>query len=72
MHCKIFKALFLTLLCGFVFASWLALFLAYLRIPEVHVSYTTNKCVRIIDYKGRELSCDNLKNIKKYDKVWAE
>lgn len=47
-------------------------FVSCLTEPEVHVSYSTKKCVRIISYKGEELPCSELKKFSRYERVWVE
>lgn len=58
---------------GFVlFLVW-GLFTAldgFLSMPEVHESWTTKECVRVINADGSEGSCDNLP--AKYKHVWVQ
>lgn len=50
-------------------------FAVLLDRPEVRVSYTTGKCVEVVDHKARaegresEWSCDRLP--KSYESVWV-
>ncbi len=51
-------------------------FLAYivnnaLSIPDVQVSYSTDKCVKVINYaEGDNYTCDNMPT--KFNHVWAQ
>lgn len=46
--------------------------LRYLTMTEVHVSYSTNKCVRIVKANGEILPCSKLKELDRYERVWVE
>lgn len=46
-------------------------FLSMLSIPDVHVSYSTNECVEVLNYKeGDRYSCENLPS--RYNHVWVK
>lgn len=40
-----------------------------LNMPEVHESWTTKECVKVVNADGSEGSCDNLPD--KYKHVWV-
>ena len=59
----------------FVFAISMVLFivagLSYAgSIPDVHVSYSTGECVRVINYADTDYSCEN--QPQKYNHVWVQ
>lgn len=63
---------FLTPIAIGLFLVW-GLFTALdglLSQPEVHESWTTKQCVRVINGDGSEGSCDNLPD--KYKHVWVQ
>ena len=40
-------------------------------IPDVHVSYETNQCVRVLNYaEGDTYSCENMPT--KFNHVWVQ
>jgi hypothetical protein len=40
-------------------------------IPDVHVSYSTDECVKVINYvEGENYSCENLPS--KFNHVWVQ
>lgn len=42
-----------------------------LSIPDVHVSYETNQCVRVLNYaEGDTYSCENMPT--KFNHVWVQ
>jgi len=51
--------------CVFVFAI-----LVHTDIPDVHVSHSTNECVKVINYTEELFSCENMPT--KYNKVWVK
>ena len=40
------------------------------KIPDVHVSYSTDQCVEVINYDGTNFTCDNLPS--RYNHVWVK
>ena len=42
----------------------------YANIPDVHVSHSTNECVKVINYTEELFSCENMPT--KYNKVWVK
>lgn len=58
------------------FVAVLLVFLGYivtegLSIPDVKVSYSTDKCVEVINYvEGDNYSCDNMPT--KFNHVWVQ
>lgn len=63
---------FLTPIAFLLFLVW-GVFTAldgFLNMPEVHESWTTKECVRVINGDGSEGSCDNLPD--KYKHVWVQ
>ena len=45
-------------------------FLDYLDLPEVHISYLTRECVRVVNADGSPGSCGALPD--RYHHVWVE
>ena len=41
-----------------------------LTIPDVHVSYSTNDCVEVVNWSDTNYSCENMPN--KYNHVWVK
>ena len=40
-------------------------------IPDVHFSYSTNECVKVLNYvEGENYSCENLP--RKFNHVWVQ
>ena len=43
----------------------------YANTPDVHISHSTNECVKVINYTEEQLfSCENMPT--KYNKVWVK
>lgn len=45
-------------------------FADYLDLPEVHISYLTRECVRVVNADGSAGSCEALPD--RYERVWVE
>lgn len=45
-------------------------FADYLDLPEVHISYRTRECVRVVNADGSPGSCGALPD--RYERVWVE
>lgn len=58
------------LLLGLLAWGILTLLSTYRDLPEVHTSYLTRECVRVVDADGKERSCDPLPRF--YRPVWVE
>lgn len=43
-----------------------------LDAPEVHVSYTTKQCVRIVTIQGKKLPCSEKTKFKWLNYIWVE
>lgn len=41
-----------------------------LAIPDVHVSYSTKECVKVINYTDEIFSCENLPT--KFNHIWVD
>ena len=39
------------------------------RMPDVHVSYSTGECVRVINYADTNYSCEQMP--EKYNHIWT-
>ena len=52
----------------FAFLVYMLIFTSY--IPDVHVSYSTGECVKVINYGDQDWSCDNLPS--KYTHIWVQ
>ena len=47
------------------------LFLEALALPDVWISYSTDECVKVINYvEGENYSCENMP--KKFNHVWVK
>ena len=40
------------------------------KLPDVHFSYSTDECVKVVNYTDTEYSCENLPD--RFYHVWAE
>ena len=40
------------------------------NMPDVHVSHSTNECVKVINYGNTNYTCDNLPS--KYNHIWVQ
>ena len=40
------------------------------KTPDVHISHSTNECVKVINYGDTNYTCDNLPS--KYNHVWVQ
>ena len=63
---------FITTLCIGVSIATISSAIAYvaLTIPDVHVSYSTNDCVEVVNWSDTNYSCENMP--KKYNHVWVK
>lgn len=41
-----------------------------LAMPDVHVSYSTDECVKVVNYTDTNYSCENMP--KRFNHVWVE
>jgi hypothetical protein len=41
-----------------------------MTMPDVHMSYSQNTCVRVINYDNTDFSCDNMP--VKYNHIWIQ
>jgi len=39
-------------------------------LPDVHVSYSTGDCVKVVNYTDEQFSCENMPS--KFNHVWAQ
>lgn len=65
----------MTKVFGFLAVGALGVGLVYsmnsaLSLPDVHVSYTTNECVKVVNYASTTYSCENLPT--KFYHVWTK
>lgn len=68
---------FLINICLFLFLFVITYFGAMklcerLDAPDVHVSYTTKQCVRIVTIQGQKLPCSEKANFKWLNYIWVE
>lgn len=40
------------------------------KLPDVHFSYSTDECVKVVNYTDTEYSCENLPD--RFYHVWVE
>lgn len=58
-------------LLAILFGTLIYFFFLSAPLPEVHVSYSTKECVKVINYDSRfDYTCKNYP--KKYHHVWVE
>ena len=53
------------LVAGLVYAMDSAL-----SAPDVHFSYATNECVKVVNYTDEQFTCDNYPS--KFNHVWVQ
>jgi hypothetical protein len=41
-----------------------------MSVPDMHVSYTTGECVKVINYTDTNYSCEN--QPQKYNHIWVK
>jgi hypothetical protein len=41
-----------------------------LKMPDVHFSYSTDSCVKVINYTDEQFTCENLPT--KFNHVWVQ
>jgi hypothetical protein len=64
------KAVFTIALAGTMLAGLGYAMNSALSAPDVHVSYATNECVKVVNYTDETFSCDNLPS--KFNHVWVQ
>ena len=64
------KAIFTIAFAGTMLAGLVYAMNSALRAPDVHVSYATNECVKVVNYTDEIFSCDNLPS--KFNHVWVQ
>lgn len=55
-------------LASMVLLGFLALNVA--AMPDVHISYSTGECVKVVNYTDEVFTCDNYPS--KFNHVWAQ
>ena len=64
------KAVFTIAFAGTMLAGLGYAIISALSVPDVHVSYATNECVKVVNYTDEIFSCDNLPS--KFNHVWVQ
>jgi hypothetical protein len=64
------KAIFTIAFAGTMLAGLGYAMNSALSAPDVHVSYSTNECVKVVNYTDEIFSCDNLPS--KFNHVWVQ
>ena len=64
------KAVFTIAFAGTMLAGLGYAMTSALSMPDVHVSYATNECVKVVNYTDEIFSCDNLPS--KFNHVWVQ
>jgi len=64
------KALFSIALAGTMLTGLGYAVVSALAMPDVHVSYETNECVKVVNYTDEIFSCENLPS--KFNHVWVQ
>jgi len=66
MNSNISNALIFGLVCGCF--AWLVL--STFELPEVHFSYTTDQCIKVLNFNDDQFSCENMPD--KFHHVWVK
>ena len=65
------KTLILTALAGLALSAGLVYAMSTaLALPDVHFSYGTGECVKVVNYADTNYTCDNYPN--KFHHVWEQ
>ena len=64
------KAIFTIAFAGTMLAGLGYAMNSALSAPDVHVSYATGECVKVVNYTDEIFSCDNLPT--KFNHVWVQ
>jgi len=63
--------LLILVLCSAMGLLLFKVFIDAMMLPDVWVSYSTNECVKVLNYQETDkYSCENLP--KKYNHVWVQ
>ena len=65
-----FESIMKGILIGSVAVAGMAAIVSTTDIPDVHFSYSTDKCVEVINYTDETYSCENLP--AKFNHVWVQ
>ena len=64
------KLLFSTTVVGVMLLALMFVVGSALALPDVHFSYSTNECVKVVNYTDEQFTCDNYPS--KFNHVWVE
>ena len=64
------KALFTIAFAGTMLAGLGYAMISAAAMPDVHVSYATGECVKVVNYTDEIFSCENYPN--KFNHVWVQ
>ena len=64
------KTLFSIALAGTMFAGLTYAMVSASAMPDVHVSYATGECVKVVNYTDEIFSCETLPS--KFNHVWVQ
>ena len=64
------KLLFSTTVVGVMLLALMFVVGRALALPDVHFSYSTNECVKVVNYTDEQFTCDNYPS--KFNHVWVE
>jgi hypothetical protein len=68
---NVFSYSVMGLMCAGVFGGLVMAINSSASLPDVHFSYSTDECVRVVNYReGHNYTCDNLPT--KYYHVWEK
>ena len=64
------KAVFTIAFAGTMFAGLGYAMISAAAMPDVHVSYATGECVKVVNYTDEIFSCENYPS--KFNHVWVQ
>ena len=65
-----FRIIFYSAVFGLGAAMIVNSFLNMLEMPDVHFSYSSGECVRVLNYTDEVFTCENLP--ERFHHVWVE
>lgn len=63
------KNILLYILCLVAIVGMVKVMLDSLALPEVHMSYSANMCVKVVNYGNDNYSCENMP--EKFIHIWV-
>ena len=66
----IYDTISVLIVCAVIGGIAMTMIFNLTSIPDVHVSHSTNECVKVINYTEELFSCENMPT--KYNHVWVK